>query len=973
VFRAIVWKEIREQGLISLTLLVLGSAVMAVAATQAPPGVEGASPGDVVQYLGLGRMATLMLAVTAGMVCGSAVFAAEREAGTMTFLVSLPTTHARLWRAKLAAGLALTMMQVIVLLVVSAGLDLVPTVGWAVAIALYSLLAFVWGLFGSTVSQSTLGSVGMAVPAACVTMLIAAVPVMVFFSLPGSSTPKPMGGALFLAAMFAVPLALSAWFFTRPDRLRNDGASSGAATGLRALCWMARRQTMFPSLVLTAFALVFGLSLLAPGVRPFLVWPGLALLAGTIAGVLTFADEQSRGSSRFWSEQRLPLGRFWFVKIVWHMLLAFWLLLAAATPLIIRAQFSHMDPMGASYGHSILASIFLTPLFDELGSQGWRYLALPAVYGFAAGHLCGLMFRKLVVACAVACLTAGAATLLVGPSLLTGGEQGWQLWLPPLFMLATGRGLIGAWSADRLATRRPLGLLVGGSLTAVLLLAAGIAYRVVQVPLMPGGDDDIRYVAQLTPFEENIAGRDFKNAAMHYADAVTAVSPHFDKPNAEPPPPQPNSSRRLRVEERLEMVPHKGWPANDANLEGWLQAVYEHKPGEKNETPWHKLAFNAVSLPLGIYEHPQLIGPMGVTGNSLEYARRMSIALLARGLLFQSRGDSAAFIPAFQTVLTLARTMRNGSVVACLSLGVEIERLALMCLNRWLEALPPQASWVRVAALPLPAPLAATLPQACETVNGPDQAKLIRTAMAAIENNTPAEPFDPTPQYLAERYVIREALKAPTYWLPQILGMSPNQQGTDPVVELVAVAWSVPWERERTRRLIGLGFEAGAPTADHLLTRGRPGANTLLVVRNRTPADVTELDRQIRTYRRAMLLRLAIRMYRAEHGEFPSNLQQLVTSNCLSVLPLDPYDESRTFGYRISEGEVLRSAARAQPERIFVAREELNTVSVPPGQPIIWSVGPDQVDQGGLNLPGLIFSAVRTEDIVFLVPMGPCH
>ena len=41
---------------------------------------------------------------------------------------------------------------------------------------------------------------------------------------------------------------------------------------------------------------------------------------------------------------------------------------------------------------------------------------LPAVYGFAAGHLCGLMFRKLVVACGVAGILGGAGAALWEPS-----------------------------------------------------------------------------------------------------------------------------------------------------------------------------------------------------------------------------------------------------------------------------------------------------------------------------------------------------------------------------------------------------------------------------------------------------------------------------------------------------------------------------------------------------------------------------
>src|ERR1700728_735874 len=131
VIRAILWKEFREQGLIALTLILLGSGVLAGAAQLTDPAVEGASPNDIIHYLGMGRLATLMLGVTAGMVCGGAVFAAERETGTMAFLVSLPSTYRRIWRAKFLAGLALTAIQIGMLLGAATLLGLVPTLGWA--------------------------------------------------------------------------------------------------------------------------------------------------------------------------------------------------------------------------------------------------------------------------------------------------------------------------------------------------------------------------------------------------------------------------------------------------------------------------------------------------------------------------------------------------------------------------------------------------------------------------------------------------------------------------------------------------------------------------------------------------------------------------------------------------------------------------------------------------------------------------
>src|SRR6478752_5140272 len=74
MIRAIIWKELREQGLIALTLVLLGGALLVAAWAFAVPPSPNAPPTDIIRFLGVGQLATLMLAVTAGMVCGGAVF-----------------------------------------------------------------------------------------------------------------------------------------------------------------------------------------------------------------------------------------------------------------------------------------------------------------------------------------------------------------------------------------------------------------------------------------------------------------------------------------------------------------------------------------------------------------------------------------------------------------------------------------------------------------------------------------------------------------------------------------------------------------------------------------------------------------------------------------------------------------------------------------------------------------------------------
>jgi hypothetical protein len=192
----------------------------------------------------------------------------------------------------------------------------------------------------------------------------------------------------------------------------------------------------------------------------------------------------------------------------------------------------------------------------------------------------------------------------------------------------------------------------------------------------------------------------------------------------------------------------------------------------------------------------------------------------------------------------------------------------------------------------------------------------------------------------------------------------------DPIVDLVSTAWAVPWERERTRRLVGLGHEAGL-TLDHPALSGRPGAS-LFAVRNRKKFDLEENDRLTRVIRRAEVLLLAVQVYRDETGQYPEKLSTVVDRGLLKQLPNDPYDDTRSFGYRISAGEVLRSLSRADRERSLPSsREEPGERPVPAGQAIVWSVGPDRIDQGGTNPPGQMNrgTTMRPGDLVFLVPL----
>ena len=348
--------------------------------------------------------------------------------------------------------------------------------------------------------------------------------------------------------------------------------------------------------------------------------------------------------------------------------------------------------------------------------------------------------------------------------------------------------------------------------------------------------------------------------------------------------------------------------------------------------------------PIGIFEYPQMIA-------LTDRPRFRSITLagwrsaLVRGLQRQAAGDPTDFAGRFRTRVKLAQTLRNGSVVAGFIAGAEVERAALLALDRWIDQLPALSD-------------------------------RFRTALEVVTGIESPEPFDPRPYFLAERHVLREGMKSPALWLPHLLAMpgdAPEVNATE--IDLVGLAWAVPWEQERTRRLIGMGFESGHPPNPYVVL-GRPGLG-LLIGRARVPQDLADVELLLATHRRAAILKVALLAFRAEQGHFPDSLTELEKGGYLRSLPLDPFDPSRSFGYRLSKapGDVLVATPRLALDRgegVEVRLGgQLEPIRVPIGQPILWAVGLDKIDQGGKNLPvGLILSPARPPDLVYLVPIG---
>jgi hypothetical protein len=277
--------------------------------------------------------------------------------------------------------------------------------------------------------------------------------------------------------------------------------------------------------------------------------------------------------------------------------------------------------------------------------------------------------------------------------------------------------------------------------------------------------------------------------------------------------------------------------------------------------------------------------------------------------------------------------------------GNSIERTAILTVHHWLSGLP-------VPTRP---------------AERTEYAQLIEELIRLSADST--ERFDPTPHLLAERYIRRGLLAVPGQWLPErITRPGEDKDAVTTEADLVGFAWTVPWERERTRRLVGLVYDPAYPAGRFSLIHGRPGAG-LLNVRSTTAVELIDVDRSLCVYRRATCLTLAARLYHIKYGHFPTTLDELVAGGCLPALPLDPFDD-HPLRFRISQGEELVPPRRGpgSMQVIQTFPPSLPPITVARGQPIIWSVGPDKVDNGGMS-PGAGGNAPRQDDWLFVVPL----
>jgi len=941
MIRALVWKEYREQRAIWLTLAVVGgSGLYGLSRLMAPEGIL--SSNGFRESL---QTVAVLFAWTYGLVCGAMLLANENEAGTMSFLDMLPARRLELWIVKCLFGLLLLLAQVAVLAGFVVGLGITETnlqlLATLLGMLCFGLVALSWSLLFSALGENVLNVIGFSfigqIAGAFVTSILLVPVAIVLTVIRGGQPGNGVISRLILACIGVLvltvgPVAGSARLFTRLDRQRARSAKWGSrlpvpmsvGASWARLLWLSYVQMRRLLLGLTIFSLALGflLPLLGPA-----AWPALALLLGVLCGVTIWSDEQLSASFRFLGDQRFPLGRVWAVKVGMRFALAVFAAFLLLLPSLLLALIHQVEAAESSAERIPFTTIPRVPFFADLFHSGLvgsimpvgLHLGMWLLYGFTAGHLSGLLFRKSLVAAVVALGSAGMLVCLWIPSLVGIGLHFWQVAGVPFALLVAGRLLMPAWTAERLLARGTfvrLGVILLG---AGLWIAGGLWYRVVEIPNLPDAFDMRAFVASIPSLDK---GKNDAGMAIHSAWHDVEQMTHELVGQPAFPPRQDAHTFPLEMDAILSA----GWPSRPSKLDQFFQMQKERyerglelgkKLDELFRNEWYGHVSKVADFPVGVVEDAKLLNLDIHTGqwHHLEFLNQL---LAVRGLQMQAGGNHRDFVDLLRIGLALARNVQNHAAPLNVHTGRQAELISINSLDRWLAKLPGHPELlerVRDILLDHEAQL-------------PGKNDVLKTAYLIAQNT-----LDGVPEKLVEREVVSPK--------DHPFGNLELQRAE---MDLVSLLWRIPWEHERHQRILRWVFE-GEDTPRHRRQAEKWGgfamSNLDLLARREDPR-----EHRIAATLHAAQLKAALRLYQAKNGKLPATLDELVQHKYLPNVPNDPFD-GLPFRYRLTQDQGGRLVA------------------------ILWSVGEDRCDDGGKQQGIKNQRTSPGEDLVYPVPPPP--
>jgi ABC-type transport system involved in multi-copper enzyme maturation permease subunit len=915
----LLWKEYREHRMVWTTLAFISAASLLSLSRMASVGWFGARPDGLES-----RLVAIALAGVYGLICGAMMLAGERENRTLPYLDALPGFRRRLWQGKFLAGVLLVTGQIVLLMCLCAAVFLFENwreAAWTVrGMLLAGLFGLSWGMLFSSLGRSVITvillSLAGLVPLCIFFGVLAGFVIHLAFTISGNLPEQTAGPVLlyFFAVIAPVALIGSALEFTRLGRRRLRAVPKSLRiqrpvrhTSWPMLFWLTWRQARGFAAGLAAFALLLGFILL---LEPVLLWPAATLVVGVLCGATAFADEQ-QGSYRFLGDQRLPFGRLWVVKVGVRFGIAVVAALLVLGPSVIVALANIPTLRGHNGGppYHFLAHVFHSDILVNLCPPG-LFFTLWLVYGFAAGCLFGLLFRHGLAAGVFALFVSSLAAALWIPSLLGGGLHAWQVFVPPMLLLASTLLLMRPWAAGRIASLTTALRLTPFLVLAALWIAGGLWYRVLEIPNVPSKFDLDAFRATLPPPEQDESGRLFRSACIQFDDLSHTLqsqqAPQAGAAGMAVPAPMPAAAvgelPALPPMERARNALEHGWPADDKALAVWLDKMYGAE--------WPTMLKEAAELPTSPFDNVRNMTAMTLLP-ATQPAREVAVVLAVRGLQRQAAGDDEAYIENLRIGLSLSRSMRDRTPGIDLFVGRAVEGVLVGGLDRWLEKLHGRSDLIRKALAILSSHLDATA----------EEGKDLELIDDLAIENTVEDPLPAMQWYLSNGNAAREQ---GDYLVQEKAGW-------------VADAMVVPWERARQTRIIRVLFGRDKIQRDWLIQQSNllgplPSYSSFGMAEDFAAKPGALCDA------RAMQLKLALRWYQADNGKPAENLDVLVPKYLPSI-PLNPFDGA-PFRYQLSRGEEI--VLPLDPGTVVVGGTAL-TQKIPPGQGVLWSVGKDRV------------------------------
>jgi hypothetical protein len=461
--------------------------------------------------------------------------------------------------------------------------------------------------------------------------------------------------------------------------------------------------------------------------------------------------------------------------------------------------------------------------------------------------------------------------------------SGWQVVVAPVLALAATRALMRAWAGGRIKERKPLVALCGFGLAALAWAAVVIGWRAWEIPNAGPPLNRAAFKDSLPGIKDNRAGQKLQEALANIND-----------------------------------------------------------PNKKGEKDWLPLVAEAARAPVGMIEALRGDSEVLLQPN-LSAARNIADHLQgsAQGALAQGQPEVA--VERLAQILALTRTMRNKVTLLSYITGVKIEDKALQELDGWLA-------------------------------QGKLRPELFQPLLDEL-NRHAAETPSALDCLQTECFRARGLLDTPTAWAFRTHTVVPRKVPEKWVADGIVLSLATPWENERKMRLwravwAGLFRALRTPhwqrpevpwdpqamphSAGRILDHWLPAAEgpDSSLTRARLEQLLTDswltderLFAPVRgliswgTYARwrvdASRLAVALGLYQFRERKAAQRLEDLVPKY-LPKLPEDPYS-GQPFRYRISEGEEIETHGPNGLGKLTVQR----------GQGVVWSTGPDRVDNGG--------------------------